>query len=86
MFLIRKGEEPEEISAERWDAIALHVRQRAFLAVPKRAKVQPKKRKRYQVSESTRSQRAFLKKAAKMPIAPAKTTATIMKSMSLSAM
>ena len=62
MFLIRKGEEPEEISAERWDAIALHVRQRAFLAVPKRAKVQPKKRKRYQVSESTRSQRAFLKK------------------------
>ena len=62
MFLIRRGEEPEEISAERWDAISLHVRQRAFLAVSKR-KAQPKKRQRYQVSESTRRQRAFMKRA-----------------------
>jgi hypothetical protein len=62
MYLIRRGEEPEEISAERWDSIALHVRQREFLATPKR-KSPPKKRKRYQVSESTRSQRAFMAKA-----------------------
>ena len=74
MYLIRRGEEPEEISAERWNAVALHVRQRAFLALPKR-KAKPAKHKRYQVSESTRSQRVFMKKCLSVQEDPRKSRA-----------